>query len=119
MSSTKHVGDLGMSSYAHWITSGGARLVHIHRNQWVHETTKATSTSTNLLIHALIYCHPAKTIGLESPSGEMFSNKYAHGCICVCCKCYTTQINSKNKLNLKSKSPWLVLTYERPWHNHP
>jgi hypothetical protein len=57
-------GDLGMNSYARWITFGSARLIHIHQNQWAHEPTKTTSTSINLLIQALTYYHLAKTIGL-------------------------------------------------------
>jgi hypothetical protein len=40
---------------------------------------KVTSTCTSLLIQGLIYYHPTKTIGLESPNGGTFSNKYAHG----------------------------------------
>jgi len=94
MSSTKHVGDLGMSSYARWITFGGARLIHIHRNRWARELIKVASTYIDLLIQALIGCHPAKTVGLESPNGGTFSNKYAHGCICDYCKCCVTGINS-------------------------
>jgi hypothetical protein len=78
MSSTKHVGDLGMSSYVRWITFDGARLIHIHRNRWACELTEVTSTYIGLLIQALIYCHPTKTVGLESPNGGTFSNKYAH-----------------------------------------
>jgi hypothetical protein len=34
MSSTKHVGDLGMNLYVCCITSSGARLIHIHQNSW-------------------------------------------------------------------------------------
>jgi hypothetical protein len=94
MSSTKHVGDLGMNSYAHWITFSGTRLIHIHRNQWACEPIKTTPTCTSSLIQVLICCHPDKTIGLESPNGGTFSNKYAYWCICVYHKCYTTWINS-------------------------
>jgi hypothetical protein len=54
MSSTKHVGDLGMSSYVRCITSSGVRLVHIHQNWWAREPTEATSTYINSLIQALI-----------------------------------------------------------------
>jgi hypothetical protein len=78
MSSTKHVGDLGMNTYVHWNTSSGARLVHIHWNQWVREPIEVTSICTSLSIQGLIYCHPTKTVGLESPNGGTFSNKYAH-----------------------------------------
>ncbi len=94
MSSTKHVSDLGMSSYARWITSSGARLVHIHWNRWAHEPTKATSTCISLPIQALICCHPTKIVGLKSPNGGTSSNKYAHGCICDCYKCCTTWIKT-------------------------
>jgi hypothetical protein len=118
MSSTKHVGDLGMSSYVCWITSSGARLVHIHWNWWTHEPIEATSTYIGLPIQPLICCHLAKTIGLESPNGGTFSNKYAHGCICDYCKCCTTQINSQNKLNLGLESLQPIPTYEKPWHGH-
>jgi hypothetical protein len=90
LSSNKHVGDLGMSSYVHWVTSGGVRLVHIHRNWWACEPNEATSTCIGLLIQALICYHPAKVVDLESPNGGTFSNKYAHGCIHVYCKCCTT-----------------------------
>ncbi len=119
MSSTKHVDDLRMSSYACWITSGGVKLVHIHQNQWAHEPTEVTSTNIGWQIQALIYCHPTKTIGLESPNGGTFSNKYAHGCIYDCCKCCTTWINSHNKPDMGSKNPWPVPAFEKPWHNHP
>ncbi len=94
ISSTKHVGDLRMSSYACWITSKGATLIHIHRNWWAHESTEVTSTYINLSVQALICYYPTKTINLESPNGGIFSNKYAHGCICVCYKCCTTWISS-------------------------
>jgi hypothetical protein len=83
MSPTKHVGDLGMNSYACWITSSDARLVHIHQNQWAHEPIETTSTCTGLPTHSLICRHLAKTIGLESLNGGTFSNKYAHGCMCL------------------------------------
>ncbi len=119
MSFTKHVGDLGTSSYVHWITSGGVGLIHIHQNRWVREPTKATSTYTSLSIQALIYCHLAKTISIEPPDGGTFSNKYAHGCICECCKCCTTRINSQNKPDLGLESPRPIPTCEKPWHNHP
>jgi hypothetical protein len=94
MSSTKHVGDLGMRSYAHWITSNGARLIHIHQNRWTREPTEETLTCINSLIQTLICCHLAKIVGLKSPNGGTFANKYAQGCICDCYKCCTTQINS-------------------------
>jgi hypothetical protein len=32
MSSTKHMGDLGMSWYVFWNTSSRARLIHSHQN---------------------------------------------------------------------------------------
>ncbi len=67
MSSTKHVGDLGMSSYAHWITFGGARLVHIHWNRLVSEPNEVASTSIGSLIQALICCHPSKIVGKYNP----------------------------------------------------
>jgi hypothetical protein len=70
MSSTKHVGDLGMNSYVCWITSSGAKLIHIHWNWWVCEPIEAASTYFGSLIHALICCHPTKTIGLKSPNGS-------------------------------------------------
>jgi hypothetical protein len=94
MPSIKPVGDLGVNSYACWITFGGARLVHIHQNQWACEPIEATSTLTILPIQALICYHLAKIVGLKSPNGGTFSNKYAHGCICDCYKCCTTWINS-------------------------
>ncbi len=100
MTSTKHVDDLGMNSYACWITFGGVKLIHIHWNWWACELVETTSTYTSLLIQALIYYHPPKTIDLESPNGGAFSNKYAHGCICDYCKCCTTEINSQNKPDL-------------------
>ncbi len=72
MSSTKHVGDLGMNSYAHWIKFSGGSLVHIHQNQWACEPIEATSTYIGSLIQALIYCHIAKIVCLESPNGGTF-----------------------------------------------
>jgi hypothetical protein len=99
MSSTKHVGDLNMSSYAYWITSNGVKLIHIHHNQWSHGPIEIASTCISLSIQALICCHLAKTIGLKSPLGGTFSNKYVHGYICVCYKCCTTWINSQNNPN--------------------
>jgi len=78
MSSTKHVGDLGMNSYVHWITSSGVKLIHIHRNRWICEPIEVASTYTGLLIQTLIYCHLAKLISIKSPNGGTFSNKYAH-----------------------------------------
>jgi hypothetical protein len=119
MSSTKHVGDLGMNSYVHWITFGGVKLVHIYRNWWAHEPIEATSTCTGLPIQALICCHIAKTIGLKSSNGGTFSNKYANACICNWYKCCTTWINSQNKPNFGSESPQPILAHERPWHDHP
>jgi hypothetical protein len=68
MSSIKHVGDLGMSSYVHWINNG-ARLIYIHWNRWAHEPIEATSICTCSIIQALIYYHLAKIVGLESPNG--------------------------------------------------
>ncbi len=113
-SSTKHVGDLGMSSYVHWITFVGVRLIHIHWNWWACEPTKGASTCIGLSIQALICCHLAKIGGLKSPNVGTFSNKYAHGCICVYCKCCRTWINSQNKPNLGSQSPCLIHACERP-----
>jgi hypothetical protein len=78
MSSTKHVGDLRMSSYVCWNTFGGAKLIHIHQNQWAHEPIETTSTYTSSLIQALICCHPTKIVGFKSFNGGTFSNKYAY-----------------------------------------
>ncbi len=113
MSSTKHVGDLGMNSYAHWITFSGVRLFHIHKNRWVQEPIGITSTCTSSPIQVIICCHLTKTA-----NGGTFSNKYARGCICDYYKCCTIWINPQNKLDLGSKSPWPVPTCERLGHNH-
>ncbi len=118
MSSTKHMGNLRMRWYAHWITSGGVRLVQIHQNQWACEPIKATSTNTSSSIQALICCQLAKIVGRESSNVGTFSNKCAHGCICVYCQHCTTQINSQNKLDLGFESPWPITIGERPWHDH-
>ncbi len=118
MSSTKHVGDLKMSSYVCWITSGGVKLVHIHKNWWIHEPTEVESTYIGSPIQALICCHPTKIVGLISFNGGTFSKKYAHGCICDCYKCCTTRINSQNKPNMGSKNLQPIPAYERPWHDH-
>jgi hypothetical protein len=44
-------------------------LIQIHQNQWVHEPIKVASTYNGLLIQALIYYQPTKTIGQEPPNG--------------------------------------------------
>lgn len=52
MSSTKHVDDLKMTWYSHWIIFRGVRLNHIRWNWWACEPTIIASTYTHLSIQA-------------------------------------------------------------------
>jgi len=105
MSSTKHAGDLEMSQYAVWSTSGGTRLIHSHWKQQAHEPIATTSTYTNSLIQAQVYCHVANIVNRESHKGGTFSNTHAHECSWKVYKYYNTWTNSHNNPDLVSESP--------------
>jgi hypothetical protein len=118
MSSTRHVGDLEMSRYAFWNTSGEARLVHGHQKKWAHEPTTIAPIYTDSLIQALICCHVTNIAGRESPKGGTFFNTYAHECSWEVYKYCNTRINSQNNLNLGFENPWPVSTYDKFEHGH-
>ncbi len=119
MSPTKHVGDLGMNSYACWITFGGVKLIHIHWNRWACEPTKVASTYTSSLIQALICCHPSKSIGQESPNGSHFLTNMHMGAYMTIANVAQHESIPKINLTCDQKNLWPIPTCKRPWQDHP